>query len=346
MTSKRRSCRIPAGSARFIAALLAGISFSAAGAYPDRFGVYIDNGLGGALAQQSDPVHASVSVSSPAPIWAGSASAGPSLGAYTMASTALADPNPVPGAPPNPPWRVRAGAGAEYYDAMITGTGDTFASPLKLALDGFLTGAITPRPGGSVDATISVTSYVSVTLSIYDCPHADCAGSTYNSFREFSIGRSGFGNEEGRDGSGFLWTSGAWNSVPGTDSIHAVVSTDAMVLPVNRPFSFSISITTWSVASASYPYSLEYLAFIASGAADFSHTLGLPAGTPLLALPDGFRFDAASVGIVDNLCVGSACVATPVPEPPTLLMWMCALSLALTARRWHGRRGSAASVPV
>lgn len=313
-----------------MAVLLTGASPWATAAFPDRFGVYIDNGLGGSIAEQTSADFASVSVSYAVPVLDGNATAGANaMGAYTMTSTSVEPAEHSQGAV----WRLRAGAGSTYYDALITGTGDTLVTPLQLSLDGFLSGVVQARPGGSERANQWVTSDVYVSVLVYDCPRADCGSVRDDGFRELSVDEVG----QGVASSGFLGTSGAWISATGSESIHAVIGTDPIAFPVNRLFSFEVAITTVTTGGNSYSYSYDNLAQFVTGAADFSHTLGLPAGVPLLTLPDGFRFDAASVGIENNLCVGNACVAAPVPEPPTWLMWLSALS-AVPWLRWKRRQ--------
>jgi hypothetical protein len=62
---------------------------------------------------------------------------------------------------------------------------------------------------------------------------------------------------------------------------------------------------------------------------DFSHTFGLPLGTPVFNLPPGFTANAPSIGLVDNVFV---------PEPGTLAM--AGLDCVILGGLYRRRRGA------
>lgn len=249
------------------------------------------------------------------------------LGTYAMAGSLAATGVPVPDIPVD----AVSSAWVNHIDGFIAGDGSSIDASMNLYLDGALSGAFTPNPGGTGRSKMLIYSRIEVIF--YVKPQLSAGYYAARSWYELSMSQWG-GISEGRRGDGFLLDA-AWTTHFGQDTLSGAVQTSALHLPVNQPFELSIGINSYAYIRLDPVFNGPQNDLIGTAASDFSHTLALLAATPVLGLPSGFSFDAPSVGIVNNLCTGPACVA-PVPEPEAFVLWLLGL-LALAGRTFVRR---------
>lgn len=275
----------------------------------------------------TDPVTASLSFAGG--LISGQSSAGGSLGTRAEVSTL--------GLPPGP-GLIRSEAAFVASDAIVRGAGSSLSVPLSLFLDGTLQVLLASNPAGTDWGHYSGGSRLIV--DIWIDPISGAPYRAGHGQREVGVGQIGTAPpEDARSSEGFLGAAG-WTSSFGRDSISGLVTTEALTLPVNEAFSFQINLSSIAFASVASPYEGPTLTMTAIATSDFLHTLGFLSDSPVLLLPQGYTFDAPSLGIVDNRCTGPLCVTAPVSEPPAVVMLVAGLllTLALTRRRTEGAR--------
>ena len=278
---------------------------------------------GGPFATDSGPTSANASMSIPGLSGTGHAN-GP-LGSFASASTLTLDA-PLVGV--GHTWFAQGGASVRIVDAFIRGTGHAVTVPMALHMDGSLQVDISANTSGTRG---SFSDYSRVTVDIIVIPLSS-PSYRITSERELAVGGSSGQLSEGRTSRGFL-ANGHWAETFGRDTISGTVYTDGLLLPVNEAFEIDVQITSYAQVFVFLPLHGPDLDLIAIATSDFGHTLGFEAGGQVLGLPVGFNFDAPSVGIVDNVCNGTGCVVTTIPEPQVAALLLLGLACVVGATR-------------
>lgn len=322
------SSRITRGLSAVSIAWVLGCNSALAATDPvaDKYGVYADFGNGGAVTDIG-VASASVLLQDATGYLQGQAKAGPTLGVQANASTMAV---PIQQNPPSP--LLRTGAGIRIVDAYITGTAESTQAPINMFLDGALGVEVTPynTPSGLFN------NYAYIYVGFTVIPTSGTAQG-YMAGHSVAVGNVSGILLDSRDGFGFL-DSIAWQSSFGRDAFYGVVQSDLLTLPVNQVFELDINITAVAQTSPRGPLLTE-LNYSATAYVDFLHTLAFAAGTPVLALPDGYTFDAPSFGIANNMCSGAGCIA-PVPELPAMALLSSGLVLMTAGRKRFRARGT------
>lgn len=192
------------------------------------------------------------------------------------------------------------------------GSGDTTVSAtFHLRMSGLLTTSAVnfggPNLGISASAAVDVSAFLSTAYSV---PGTSFGGGA-NGVMRISQG----GGAPSTESSGLL-VGAVFDGATANDLVLG-----PFLFPVGQPVTLDLKLKTAARASSYGFYQVDAVS-------DFSHTLGLPTGSPVFDLPSGFSVDSSELGILDDRFV-----VVPEPRDFAFVAGICCAGLVLWRRR-------------
>ena len=209
-------------------------------------------------------------------------------------------------------------AAFQLDDVIIGGSGPVVLASFNMQLHGSLIASTFAQLGSGIGAEASANASVSAFVSIN--------GNVFSGTQAISS----LWQVDTQSGGGSTFEDGLLIGFDGDE----VLTTPAMLLPVNTPITVGLSLST-SVDTTSRSTILGSRRQ-ADASSLFDSTLSFPLSGPVFNLPDGYTVNSVSGLIVDNRWQGLA-APQPVPEPPSLALLLA--GLLFLARRYSGRCG-------